>query len=106
MSERDGKCKSVRGRTYEKKKAEVTQSNKFPDASPPKTSAGNPCSLALPKFDLSRTIVYNSYVSGMTSGGNEQTCKKIEQTSNRKDSSIKFSNQLPFLGGCVAIIIL
>ena len=57
MSERDGKCKNVRGLTYEKKKAELTQSNKFPDGSPPNTSEGNPCSLALPKFDLSRTIV-------------------------------------------------
>ena len=55
MSECIGKCKNVTGRTYEKKKAELTQSNNFPDASPPKTSAGNPCSLALPKFDLSRT---------------------------------------------------
>ena len=40
-----------------KKKAELTQSNKFPVGSPPKMSAGNPCSRALPRFDLSRTIV-------------------------------------------------
>jgi hypothetical protein len=51
------KSKNAKERTYEKKKAEVIQSNKFPDLSPPKTSAGNPCSLALPKFDLSRTKV-------------------------------------------------
>ena len=57
MSERDGIYANVRGRTYEKKKAELIQSNKFPDGSPPKTSPGNPCSLALPKFDLSRTTV-------------------------------------------------
>ena len=57
MSERDGKYEGIRGRTYEKKKAELIQSNNFPDGSPPKTSPGNPCSLALPKFDLSRTIV-------------------------------------------------
>jgi len=41
-------------RTYEKKKAEVIQSNNSPVLSPPKTSSGRPCSLALPKFDLSR----------------------------------------------------
>lgn len=35
----------------------MIQSNNIPDLSPPKTSSGNPCSLALPKFDLSRTIV-------------------------------------------------
>lgn len=73
------KIKSSIGRTYEKKKAELIQSNNFPDGSPPKTSSGSPCSLALPKFDLSRTMVY---VSGMAR-------EKTTETNRRKDTADK-----------------
>lgn len=56
MSGLVGSVKNTRGHTYEKKKPELIQSNKFPVGSPPKMSSGKPCSLALPKSDLSRTI--------------------------------------------------
>ena len=42
-------------RTYEKKNAELTQSNSFPVGSPPSTSSGSPCSRAFPRFVRSRS---------------------------------------------------
>ena len=41
--------------TYERKKAEFTQSKSFPVGSPPRTSFGSPCRRALPKFDRSKS---------------------------------------------------
>ena len=89
MLEREGKCKSV-GRTYEKKKAELIQSNNFPDASPPKTSPGNPCSLALPKFDLSRTIVLVVLVEGQA----EKTTETNMQIDRADKQSEGFVDQV------------
>ena len=85
MSERVGKCKSVRGRTYAKKKAELIQSNNFPDGSPPKTSPGKPCSLALPKFDLSKTIVM--LVEGLAEKTTE-TNMQIDRADKRSEGFV------------------
>ena len=54
-------------------KAELVSSNNSPGLSPPKTSAGNPCSLALPKFDLSRNKVMSAQgLQGKTTETNLQ----------------------------------
>ena len=82
-------------RTYEKKNAELTQSNSFPVGSPPSTSSGSPCSRAFPRFVRSR--------SGQTEGAFETlpgdsrywvlTCKEVHDARNGHNAPVELADQ-------------
>ena len=83
--------------TYATKNAVFVQSNKLPVGSPPSTSSGKPCSLALPRLDLSKSA--NGDIMNFV-GENTRfdlTREEVHNTDYGYNSHIQLAHELSLL---------